>query len=349
LNPERKAVSFKITVLLLLLLMIFLSVMNLAFGSVHIGFNDLLSVLWPTGTTTGNYSVIIIEYRLPQVLTAMSVGAGLSIAGLLLQTVFRNPLAGPSVLGISAGASLGVALVIMAGSALGIDLLKEHFIISDMSIVVAAFAGALFVLSLIMYVSGKIGNVVTVLIIGIMLGYLVSATVGILQYFSGREELQAFVLWGLGSFAKNSLDRSIWILATTFIIVMATFPLATPLNAMLLGENYARSLGFNIKKYNTVILLTAGLLIALGTAFTGPIAFLGLAVPHIARAVLRSADHKILIPVTLLAGVDFALLSNLLSRLPGFDISLPVNAVTSVIGAPMVIWVIVKRSKIKVN
>jgi len=329
---------------LLVLLLPLLAFANIALGSVHIGLKDILSAI--TGNSThSNISVIIIDYRLPQVFTALAVGMGLSVAGLLLQTIFRNPLAGPSVLGISAGASLGVALVILSGSALGIEVLKTSFLLSDLSIVSAAFAGALFVLAVIMYVSRKIGSIVTILIIGIMIGYVVSAVVGVLQYFSGANELQDFVV----SFAKNNLDRSVFILIATLIIVFASLLISKPLNAMLLGENYAQSLGFNTKLYYNLSLLISGLLIALGTAFTGPIAFIGLAVPHLSRALLNTSNHKKLIPATFLIGANLALFCNIIARLPGFDTSLPINAITSVIGAPVVIWVIVKRSKVKVS
>lgn len=327
--------------------MLLFSVLNLWFGSVWLSWNDVLSSLFGSSSTP-QVGIIVWEYRMPQVFTAIAVGMGLSVSGLLLQTVFRNPLAGPSVLGISSGASLGVALVILAGSAFGMDMLQGTIMLNDMTVVIAAFAGALVVMALILYVSGRIGNVVTVLIIGIMVGYTVSAMVGILQYFSSDQELHDYVLWGLGSFAKNSLLRSEIILLITLLLISISRLFAIPLNALLLGENYARSLGFNLKKYNTLILLLAGLLIALGTAFTGPIAFLGLAVPHLARAWFNTSDNKILIPATIFIGANLALFCNLLARLPGIDISLPINAVTSLIGAPVVIWIIVKRSKIKV-
>ncbi len=334
------------SMVLLLALLAVLSVVNLWLGSVSLPLGDVLSVIFkPVSPQT---EIIVWEYRMPQVFTAIAVGMGLSVSGLLLQTVFRNPLAGPSVLGISSGASLGVALVVLAGSAFGMDVLQSSIVLNDMAVVIAAFAGALTVMAIILYVSGKIGNVVTVLIIGIMLGYAVSAVVGVLQFFSGAEELHAYVLWGLGSFAKNSLARSEIILLATALLIVPVFYVIPPLNAMLLGENYARSLGFSLKKYNTLILLIAGLLIALGTAFTGPVAFLGLAVPHLARAWFNTSDHKTLIPATLLIGANLALLCNLIARLPGFDTSLPINAVTSMIGAPVVIWVIIKRSKLKV-
>ena len=339
---------FFLSVILLIVTIVILSVVNLWLGSVTFSLRQIIGSLFGhSGSPQTN--IIVWEYRMPQVFTAIAVGMELSVAGLLLQTVLRNPLAGPSVLGISSGASLGVALVVLAGSAFGMEVLQSTFILNEMAVVLAALAGALTVMAIILFVSRRIGNVVTVLIIGIMLGYAVSAVVGILQFFSGAQELHAYILWGLGSFAKNSLFRSEIIFLITLILVGATFFVATPLNAMLLGENYARSLGFNLKKYNTLILLFAGLLIALGTAFTGPIAFVGLAVPHLSRAWFNTSNHKILIPATLLIGANLTLLCNLIARLPGYDTSLPINAVTSMIGAPIVIWVIVKRSKIKVN
>ncbi len=347
-NQNQHKPAFAISVTILLLVLLVLSMLNLWFGSVDLSWKELIDSL--SGYHAAPQTNIIIwEYRMPQVFTAIAVGMGLSVSGLLLQTVFRNPLAGPSVLGISSGASFGVAVVVLAGSALGINVLQGALMLNDMAVVTAAFAGSLLVMAIILYVSGRIGNIVTVLIIGIMLGYAVSAVVGVLQFFSGTEELHAYVLWGLGSFSKNSLARSEIILLITLLTVAATWFFAIPLNAMLLGENYARSLGFNLKKYNTIILLLAGLLIALGTAFTGPIAFIGLAVPHLARAWFNTSNHKILIPATLFTGANLALLCNIIARLPGMDVSLPINAVTSMIGAPIVIWIIVKRSKIKVS
>jgi iron complex transport system permease protein len=333
---------------LLILIVFVLSFGNMVLGSVPISLPDVLKAIFYSNFNS-NVTVIIKEYRLPQVFTAIATGMGLGVAGLLLQTVFRNPLAGPSVLGISAGASLGVAVVLLAGSVLGINFYEGFFSVSDISIVLAAFGGALTVLALIMFVSGKIGNIITVLIIGIMIGYLVSAVVGVLQFFSGSTELQDFVLWGLGSFAKNTLVKSLIIFISTLFIILTAFLYIKPLNAMLLGENYARSTGYDIIKSNRFVLLISGLLIALGTAFTGPIAFIGLAVPHLARMWFNTSDHKNLIPATLLIGANLALFCNIIARLPGTDTLLPINAVTSVIGAPVVIWVIIKRSKIKVS
>jgi iron complex transport system permease protein len=198
------------------------------------------------------------------------------------------------------------------------------------------------VLLIIVFVSRKVGSAVTVLIIGIMIGYLVSAVVGTLQFFSSSEDLHAFILWGLGSFSKTTIVQSISIFTITMVISMVTLLFVKPLNAFLLGTKYALSSGFNIKIMQSIFILIAGLLIALGTAFTGPIAFVGLAVPHIARTIFRTSNHAILIPAVILIGAALTLVCNLVSKLPGYDASLPINAVTSIVGAPIVIWVIIK-------
>ncbi len=287
-----------------------------------------------------------MQYRLPQAITALSVGIGLSVSGLLLQTTFNNPLAGPSVLGISAGASLGVALVVLLGGIGGINVAGTSVIFENMAIILSSFAGALAVLLIIVFVSHKVGNVFTVLIIGIMIGYLVSAVVGTLQFFSNSEDLHAFILWGLGSFSKTTLTQSLTIFIVMIIVFLATLIFTKPLNALLLGNQYALSSGFNIKLMQSSFILIAGFLIAIGTAFTGPIAFVGLAVPHIARTIFRTANHSVLLPAVMLIGASLTLLCNLIAKLPGYDASLPINAVTSIIGAPIVIWVIVKGRRI---
>lgn len=306
----------------------------------------ILRALFSPDTASGVTAVIVNQYRLPQAVTALSTGIVLSLSGLILQTLFRNPLAGPSVLGISSGASLGVAIVILAGSLTGFTFMGVS-LLGNTSIVLAAFAGALLVLSVILFVSGRIGNILTVLIIGIMLGYTVSALVSILQYFSGSDELHAYVLWGLGSFSNTSPAQSLFLLIIAFIGGIFTFFYIKPLNALLLGEQYAKSLGFNTRRIQTVLILFVGILIAAGTAFTGPIAFLGLAVPHITRGIFKSSQHRILVPGTILMGASIALLCNLLAKLPGMDVSLPINAVTSLVGAPVIIVVLLKSRQLK--
>lgn len=325
-----------------LVIIVLLFAANLWFGSVPLQWDEVLSIL--QGQITGNSvaEIIVLQFRLPQATTAMAVGVALSVAGLLLQTTFANPLAGPSVLGVSSGASFGVALVLLFGGATGIQLTSADWYYREFTLVAAALAGALAVLSIIVVVSSRIGNSVTVLIIGIMIGYLVNAAVGTLQFYSNSQDLQAYVLWGLGSFSKTTVVQSLLLLASVLLIAVATLFFVKPLNAMLLGESYARSSGFNTCMLNRTFIFISGLFIALGTAFTGPIAFLGLAVPHLARTAYNTSDHRILLPAVMLIGAALSLSCNLIARLPGWDSSLPINAVTSVIGAPIVIWVIVK-------
>ncbi len=325
-----------------LVIIVLLFAANLWFGSVPLQWDEVLSIL--QGQITGNSvaEIIVLQFRLPQATTAMAVGVALSVAGLLLQTTFANPLAGPSVLGVSSGASFGVALVLLFGGATGIQLTSADWYYREFTLVAAALAGALAVLSIIVVVSSRIGNSVTVLIIGIMIGYLVNAAVGTLQFYSNSQDLQAYVLWGLGSFSKTTVVQSLLLLASVLLIAVATLFFVKPLNAMLLGESYARSSGFNTRMLNRTFIFISGLFIALGTAFTGPIAFLGLAVPHLARTAYNTSDHRILLPAVMLIGAALSLSCNLIARLPGWDSSLPINAVTSVIGAPIVIWVIVK-------
>jgi len=324
------------------ILIVLLFMLNIWYGSISMNWIDVWDTLALNENVNNASKIIILQYRLPQAITALSVGVGLSVAGLLLQTTFSNPLAGPSVLGISAGASLGVALVVLLGGIGGVQLAGTSILFSDMAVVIASFAGAIAVLTIIVFVSRKVGNAVTVLIIGIMIGYLVSAVVGTLQFFSSSEDLHAFILWGLGSFSKTTIVQSVSLFAVTMVISLVTMVFIKPLNALLLGSQYAMSSGFNIKIMQSVFILFSGLLIAFGTATTGPIAFIGLAVPHIARTIFRTSNHAILLPATMLIGAALTLGCNLVSKLPGYDASLPINAVTSMVGAPIVIWVIIK-------
>ena len=315
---------------------------NLWFGSVSLQWEEVLAILQGHGSGDTVAEIIVLQFRLPQAITAIAIGIALSIAGLLLQTTFANPLAGPSVLGVSSGASFGVALVLLFGGVSGLQVASSAWYYRELMLVLAAFAGALSVLFVIVIVSSRIGNSVTVLIIGIMIGYLVNAAVGTLQFYSNSQDLQAYVLWGLGSFSKTTLVQALLLLAGVALISAGTLFYIKPLNALLLGESYARSSGFNTRKLNRTFIFFAGILIALGTAFTGPIAFIGLAVPHLARTFYNTSNHRILLPAVMLIGITLSLLCNLIARLPGWDSSLPINAVTSVIGAPIVIWVIVK-------
>lgn len=335
---------FWFLVFLLLSLLLFFA--NLWFGSVLLGWRQVLLALFHQSRPGSAALVIVNQYRLPQAVTALSTGIVLSLSGLILQTLFRNPLAGPSVLGISAGASLGVALVVMSGSIFGFQLAQFHFL-GNLGVITAAFLGALMVLGLIIYVSGRVANVVTVLIIGIMIGYAVSAVVSVLQYFTSSDELHTYILWGLGSFSKTTVQQSLFLLATALAGTMTALFYVKPLNAMLMGSHYAQSIGFRTNRIQTFLIMVTGLLVAVGTAFTGPIAFLGLAVPHLARGFFKSSQHGILIPATVLMGAALALLCNLVAKLPGYDISLPINAVTSIVGAPVIIWVVLRNRHLK--
>ena len=323
-----------------------LFIANLWFGSVLINWGKIFQVLFHPEKTQSTAQVIVLSYRLPMAVTALATGIILSLSGLVLQTLFRNPLAGPSVLGISSGASLGVALVVLSSGLFHFEL-TTFPLLNNLTIIVAAFAGALFVLAIILVVSARVGNVITVLIIGIMLGYAVSALVSVLQFFSRSAELHAYVLWGLGSFSKTTILQSVMLLVTAMAGWGIVLFFAKPLNALLMGESYARSIGIPVQSIQRILILLTGLLVAIGTAFTGPIAFLGLAVPHLARALFKTSQHNILIPGTAILGANLALLCNLIAKMPGYDISLPINAVTSLIGAPVIIWVIIKSRHIK--
>jgi len=323
-----------------------LFIANLWFGSVLISWGKIFQVLFHPEKTQSTAQVIVLSYRLPMAVTALATGIILSLSGLVLQTLFRNPLAGPSVLGISSGASLGVALVVLSSGLFHFEL-TTFPLLNNLTIIVAAFAGALFVLAIILMVSARVGNVITVLIIGIMLGYAVSALVSVLQFFSRSAELHAYVLWGLGSFSKTTILQSVMLLVTAMAGWGIVLFFAKPLNALLMGESYARSIGIPVQSIQRILILLTGLLVAIGTAFTGTIAFLGLAVPHLARALFKTSQHNILIPGTAILGANLALLCNLIAKMPGYDISLPINAVTSLIGAPVIIWVIIKSRHIK--
>ncbi len=321
--------------------------MNLWFGSVAMQWHDVFQALTGQGTHNG-INTIVIAYRLPQAVTALATGIALGLSGLILQTLFRNPLAGPSVLGISAGASLGVAIAVLSGSFLAgiVPALGFH---NDILTILFAFAGALFVLAVILFVSQRIASVVTLLIIGMMMGYAVSALVGVLQFFSRPDDMYSFMMWGLGSFSKTDNHESLFLLFLAIAGVISSLFYIKALNALLSGEVYARSIGFRVKRIRFLFFILTGIFIAATTAYTGPIGFLGLAVPHLARSLFKTSNHAVLIPAVVLTGGALALLCNLIAKLPGYELSLPINAVTSLIGAPVVIWVLLKNRHLKRN
>lgn len=328
-----------IAVLILVLL-----ALNLLLGSVKIPFADTLGILF--GDRSNEiFSNIILKSRLPQALVAIMAGAGLAVSGLQMQTVFRNPLAGPSVLGISSGASLGVAIVVMMSSSIaGVSLSRMGYA-GDTAISIAAIIGSLAVMALIVWVARKVKGNVTLLIIGVMIGYLVTAIVGVLKFFSAEEDIKAFVVWGLGSFARVSGDQMLLFVTMMLVLLPLSFLLVKTLNLMLLGDDYARNLGLNVSRSRTLVILNSGVLVAIVTAYCGPIMFVGLAVPHLCRALFKTSDHRILVPGTILTGAALALLCSLIARMPGFEGALPVNSVTALIGAPVIAYVIFKRRK----
>lgn len=320
-----------------------LFVLNLLLGTVKIPVGDVLATLMGSQEISEITRNIIWSSRVPQALTAMVAGAGLAVSGLQMQTVFRNPLAGPSVLGISSGASLGVACVVLLSGSLGGVALSRLGYIGDVAMSVAAIIGSLAVMILILYVSQKVKGNVTLLIIGVMIGYLATAVIGVLKFFSAEEDIKAYVVWGLGSFSRVSGNQMVLFVVLMAILLPLSMLLVKTMNLLLLGDGYARNLGLNIRRARMQVILCSGVLVAIVTAYCGPIMFIGLAVPHLCRALFRSSDHRILMPGTLLAGAALALFCNLVARMPGFEGALPVNSVTALVGAPVIAGVLFRR------
>lgn len=314
---------------------------NLFIGSVNLPVADVAAIL--LGNGEGNTAeFIVLGSRLPMAVTAMLAGAGLAASGLMLQTAFRNPLAGPSILGISSGASLGVALVMLL---LGGTISAAGFTVGGYTaVVVGAFLGSMLIMGLLLAISTLLKNDLMLLIAGIMIGYLVSSVIMLLNYASSAEGVQSYVMWGMSTFNGVSLSRLPVFAALVGSGLAIALLLVKPLNLLLLGDGYARNLGVNLQRVRNLLLLATGLLTAAITAFCGPVSFLGLAVPHIARLLFRSDNHRVLMPATLLVGGGVALACNLLCVLPSASV-LPVNAVTPVIGAPVVIWILLRRHR----
>lgn len=323
--------------------------LNLVLGSVSIPLRAVWNILWGTGNESVIWQNIIWKSRVPQALTALVAGAGLSVSGLQMQTVFRNPLAGPSVLGISSGASMGVAFVVLLSGSLGGVALSKLGFMGEIALTIAAIAGSLSIMALIVFVSQKVRGNVTLLIIGVMIGYIANAVIGVLKFFSVEEDIRAYVIWGLGSFARVSGDQMILFICIMVVLLPLSFLLVKTLNLLLLGDAYARNLGLNIKRARLLVITCSGVLVAIVTAYCGPIIFLGLAVPHLCRGMFRTSDHRILMPASLLAGASLALVCNLIARMPGFEGALPVNSVTALVGAPVVMSVLFNKRRNEMN
>lgn len=339
-----------ISMILLAVSIAALFLLNLFLGSVTIPFNAIWNILWGIdGGESAVWQNIIWKSRVPQAITAMVAGAGLAVSGLQMQTVFRNPLAGPSVLGISSGASLGVAFVVLLSGSIGGVALSRLGVMGEVALTLAAVIGALSIMALIVFVSQKVHGNVTLLIIGVMIGYIANAVIGVLKFFSVEEDIRAYVIWGLGSFARVSGNQVAVFTYIMAILLPLSFLLVKTLNLLLLGDAYARNLGLNIKRARLMVITCSGVLVAIVTAYCGPITFLGLAVPHLCRAIFHTSDHRIMMPATMLAGAALALLCNVIARMPGFEGALPVNSVTALVGAPVVISVLFKKRKNKIG
>ncbi len=323
------------------LLVAILFALNLLLGSVSIPAGDVVSILLGDQTAKASWQFIILESRLPQAITATLCGAALAVSGLMLQTAFRNPLAGPSVFGVNSGAGLGVALVMLfLGGGLSVGSVS---ITGFAAILLAAFVGAMTVMTIIFFFSTLVRNSVMLLIIGIMIGYISNSAISLLNFFATDEGVKSYMVWGMGSFGGVSMANMPVFAIVTLAGLLGALLLIKPLNALMLGDRYAENLGVNILRVRNWLLIVTGLLTAITTAFCGPVAFIGLAVPHIARLLLTTDNHRQLLPATLLCGSVVALVCNLICYLPGESGVIPLNAVTPLIGAPVIIYVIARK------
>ncbi|MEA5570944.1 iron ABC transporter permease [Calothrix sp. UHCC 0171] len=333
-----------------LLFLIIFGILSLAFllditlGSVQIPITEVIKILLGGESEKPSWTNIIFKFRLPKAITAMLAGAALGISGLQMQTLFRNPLAGPFVLGISSGASLGVALLVLTVNLAGMGTIFPTLgIFGDLSLVIASSLGAAAVLGLVLLVSRRVRDTMTLLILGLLFGYATSALVSILLHFSDTQKIQVYLQWTFGSFAGVTWQQ-MPILATVVILALIiAVVLSKPLNVLLVGESYALTLGLNLPKTRFWVITSASILAGVITAFCGPIAFLGVAVPHLCRSLFNTYDHRILAPATMIMGAILALIADLICVLPGYETVLPLNSVTALIGTPVVAWVILRR------
>lgn len=322
-------------------LMMILFALNLVMGSIRIPFADVVNILLGDEGEKASWRFIVLESRLPQAITAMLCGGALAVSGLMLQTAFRNPLAGPSIFGVNSGAGLGVALVMLF---LGGSISAGSVNISGfVAILIAAFMGAMAVMAIIFFFSTLVRNNVMLLIIGIMIGYISNSAISLLNFFATDEGVKSYMVWGMGSFGGVSMKTMPIFASITIAGLIGSLLLIKPLNALLLGDRYAENLGINILRTRNWLLIVTGLLTAITTAFCGPVAFIGLAVPHIARLLLTTDNHRVLLPATILCGAVIALICNLICFLPGENGVIPLNAVTPIMGAPIIIYVIAKK------
>ena len=338
--PNKRTYQLAFSVLIILLIICF--VINISLGSVSISNSELIDIVLGSSKNE-TLTKIVFDYRLPKAITAIIVGSGLGLSGLMMQTLFRNPLAGPFVLGITSGASLGVALTIMGSSIFG--GLLAGALVSKWGIVAAASMGSFLVLLSVLIVSTKIRDTMAILIIGLMFGSITTAIVSVLSYFSSAEELQQYIFWGFGSLGNLTWEEVFVLFIIYSIGLLLSLASIKALNTLLLGENYARSLGLHIKKNRILIITATSLLAGTITAFSGPIAFVGLAIPHITRQLFNTSNHKVLLPAVFIFGAIIMLVCDSIAQLPNSDYTLPINVITSLFGAPVVIWLLVRKRK----
>lgn len=334
-----------ITILSLIAAIAAAFLLNLLIGSVEISCADVCRILVGNDDVSPVWQTIIWKSRLPQALTALTAGAALAVSGLMMQTVFHNPLAGPSVLGISSGASIGVALVVLLSGSMGGVALSRLGYMGDAAMSIGAIVGAMAVMSLIIWVASRIKGKTTLLIVGVMIGYVATAITGVMKYFSSEEDVKAYVVWGLGSFARVAGNQMLLFTSMMLVLLPLSMLFAKTMNLLLLGDHYAQNLGLNIRRSRILVITMSGVLVAIVTAYCGPIMFIGLAVPHLCRALFRTSDHRMLLPGTMLMGSLLALVCNILARWPGLEGALPVNSVTALVGAPVVAYVIFRRNR----
>lgn len=328
-------------------LLVVMFLLRLAVGSVAIPLQDVIAVIMGGEASVPAWKTIILEFRLPQALTAMLAGSALGISGLLMQTLFRNPLADPFILGVSSGASLGVALVVLTFGTVTTSFLAGLGLLGDLSLAFAASLGAGGVMLIVLMVARRVASGMTLLILGLLFGYMTSAMVSLLLYFSIPERIQAYISWTFGSFSGVTWGQMAIMMPIILVTLIVTFVMPKALNALLLGEEYAWSMGVNIQQIRLMIIVITSILAGTVTAFCGPIGFIGIAIPHLCRSLFNTADHNLLIPATMLLGAVIALFAALVASVPGSNITLPLNAVTAFIGAPVIMWVIISRQNMK--
>ncbi|PCI35355.1 MAG: iron ABC transporter [Flavobacteriaceae bacterium] len=333
--------SYNNTFILLGCALLIALLLNISLGSVSIPIKAIFNSFLDSESVKTSWRYIIFDYRIPKAITAVLVGAGLSVSGLLMQTLFRNPLAGPFVLGISSGASLGVALLIMGTSFFSISILASLGF--NWGVAIASSLGAFIVLFSVMIAANKLKNTMSILIIGLMFGSLTTAIISVLAYFSSAEQLQQYMFWSFGSLGNLSWTEIGVLTGVSFLGLVLVLSIIKPLNSLLLGENYAKSMGVNIKKTRQITLIATSILTGVITAFSGPIAFIGLAVPHLTKLVFNTSNHKILLPAVAISGAIIMLICDSIAQLPNSEYTLPINAITSLFGAPIVIWLLMRK------